>query len=197
MNRKLLLLIVLLALLPACAKKSPYTPVPVPPQRMVLKGYSVMPLDEPGWVSIKGNDELMLSRYGASIDETQVVMASVVQVPPVRTPQELEQFFKRTMLDDVYSGRYEPVSQDIKSLTYQGASCVRSHLVSIDRYPVTFAEGDKTMMLESYQQLCLHPDAPQVGVVLEYSQHYYPGNNDPAFGDKAGKVFDGLRFRKP
>ncbi len=196
--KRIVQLVLLLALLAGCAKKeSPYDKMPLPPERIAMPGYSLMPVNEPGWVRVKGAG-LVLSRYGASVDETEQVMGSVIAVPQLAGVHALRHFFKRTMVDDVYSGRYEPVSLDFEELNYRGARCVRSHLVSIDRYPVTFdMNSTKTMRLESYQQLCLHPDDFRAGVLIAVTQQYYPGNEDAAFADKAVAVLESLRFSKP
>lgn len=69
----------------------------------------------------------------------------------------------------------------------RGLSPIDYLLMSLKRVPMT---------REVQTLVCVHPYDKSIGIKLNYSHRYYPGNRDAEFFDRAKKVFESLAFTK-
>jgi hypothetical protein len=64
--------------------------VPLPPERIFLKGFSLVPLNEQGWLIGARNPRLLsLGKIGKYPEENVVIRAMLFQLPAFQTNEDL------------------------------------------------------------------------------------------------------------
>ncbi len=180
----------------SCASLAPRLPaVPVPPQRISQKGYSLMPLNEPGWmIGVRNSYQLALLKRGEDPEGTLAIQATLVNLPAFSTDEELARLVKDRQAQDTDPQRFTVMKHEVTAYSQQGTACVKSHLVTEDHMAVKRSGTPGDMVLEALTLTCPHPKDRHVGVNITYSQRYYPEQKDPAFLGKATRVLSSIEF---
>ncbi len=167
--------------------------VSLPPQRISQKGYSLMPLDETGWlIGFRDSEKLVLGKRAKDPDENFIIRAFAEVLPPLKSEEEFTGFAKSVLMMEG-AARHKVLSQETKRVTLKGQSCVRTDTVMEDRGAVKRSSRTDNMILEAHSLLCKHPNK-STGILVAYSHRYYAGNQDPESAKKAQKIFDSIEF---
>lgn len=178
----------------ACATTRPaMQEVSLPPQRIILNGYSLVPLDEKGWlIGLREREAVVLGKRGNDPDENMVIRAFAEVLPPLKSEEEFIGFAKSVLVMEG-AARHKVLSQQTRPLKIKTQSCVRSDTVMEDHNAVKRSTKTGPMILEAYSMVCKHPNG-STGIAVVYSHRFYAGQKDPAAGAKAQIIFDSLEF---
>ena len=167
--------------------------VPLSPQRIILSGYSLVPLDEKGWViGQRSHETLVLGKRGKDPDENMIIRAFAEVLPPLKSDEEFIGFAKSVLVMEG-AARHKVLSQQTKLVKIKSQPCVRTDTVMEDHNAVKRSSRTDPMILEAYSLTCKHPNG-STGILVAYSHRFYPGQKDPEAGVKAQKIFDSLEF---
>jgi hypothetical protein len=167
--------------------------VRLPPHIILKSGYSLVPLNEPGWlIGYEDSERLVLGRPGSDPDENAIIRSFTKLVPQFKTEDEFIGFSKSVLVAEG-SARHKILSMETTPLTLKGQSCTETDTVLEDHGAVKHTSRTEMMILESYELLCKHPNT-SVGIVIAYSHRYYPGHKDPDSAKKARELFDSIGF---
>ena len=167
--------------------------VQLPPQRIVQKGYSILPLNEPGWlVGYRNQEKLVLGKRASDPDENFVIRSFAEVLPPLKSEEEFTGFAKSVLIMEG-AARHKVISQEAKRLKVKGQKCVRTDTVMEDHGAAKRSSRTEQMILEIYSLLCKHPNGT-TGILVAYSHRYYQGNRDQASERKAQTIFDSIEF---
>ncbi len=186
------------ALLVGAAFVAACAPLPVrelrlPPERIVQNGYSVVPLDEPGWILLGRNLEtFVLGKRASDPDENFIVRGFVRVAPALSSEEEFVGFAKSALVMDGAS-RHKVLSQQANPVTVRGRPCVRTDTVTEDRGAVKRSSRSDPMILEVFALVCKHPNQTNA-VLVAYSHRYYKENKDSDSATKAQRIFDSIEF---
>ena len=200
--------VISLVILCASCASAPWQEVPLPPQPFVLKGFSFMSPDEPGWrVNTRlspDRSSLVKSNHDTDPYENYVIAADVLNVPEhIKSNEEFLRGVKegRAINNDP---RYKILTQDINPHMQNGKYCVLSQVVAEDHgggqiqsFGFGIHRRPGYMIFEGVTLTCRHPQNNSVALDLTFSLRYYPGERDPLFSEKAMKVVDSVEFRNP
>lgn len=167
--------------------------ISIPPHIILKNGYSLVPLDEAGWLLGYENPErLVLGRQGSNSDETFIIRSFIQVLPPLKSDEEFIGFSKSVLVMEGAS-RHKVLSQETTPLTMKGQSCVRNDTVLEDHAAVKRTSRNENMIIKSYALFCKHPNN-NVGILVEYSHRCYPENKDRDSAKKAQNLFDSIGF---
>jgi len=183
-------LFVLATMVLACAAvhAQPQT-LPLPPVRSNHHGFSLVPLNEQGWrVLADRPDQFALKKAGADSGEGYAVQGATTSFPAFASPEAfLAEMVKRGMADSP-AGRFKLVAHSAKLAPDKGDMCARMHTVTEDQAPARRSSQTGPMTLEIYAITCAHPGNRAIGVMVGFSQRYYPGHRDPQLETSADKL---------
>lgn len=180
----------------SCASTQPQVPeVQIPPKRIMQKGYSLVPLNEAGWI-IAGRDEYQLTivTLGYNTDETYAIQATPFRLPAFKTNEEFVRLVKEGQVKDTDPSRFRTKKHEVAVYPGKRTDCVKSHMVTEDLSAIKSSGRSGGMILEAAALTCAHPKDKSVGISVIFSQRYYPGEGDPAFIDKALSVLNSVEF---
>jgi hypothetical protein len=180
----------------SCASMQPQLPeVQIPPERISQKGYSLMPLNEKGWLIAGRNAyQLALVKRGENPDETFAIQAIPFRLSAFKTNEEFVRLIKGGQAKDTDSQRFKIVKHEVTSYPKNGTNCAKSYMVTEDRAAVKRSGKSGDMVLEALTLSCAHPKDKNVGISIIYSQRYYPEQRDSAFVEKATSVLNSIEF---
>jgi hypothetical protein len=183
----------------ACAATRPHlSEVKIPPERISQKGYSLMPLNEPGWlIEGRNNYTFALVKPGANQDETFVLQAMLSRMPAYDTNADFLQAIKDGQDKDSDSKRFEILKHDVTPFWMKGTDCAESHMVTVDHAAVKRSGNTGDMILEALTLSCAHPSEKTVAIHVTYSHRHYPGQDDPAFMEKGSAVLNSVELFEP
>ena len=183
----------------ACAATRPMGEnVELPPKRLLQDGYSLMPLNEEGWVIGKRNSYLVtLGKYGKNPDQTFAISANLIRLPPFNTTEEFVRLVKEGQSQDTDPKRFTTIKHEVISYPQNGAECTKSHGVLVDHAAAKRSGQPGDMNLEMLTLVCAHPKDKRVGVTVFYTQRSYPGQEDPAFLEKAITILNSVELTDP
>ncbi|ABQ25640.1 hypothetical protein [Geotalea uraniireducens] len=179
----------------SCASLQPHLPeVQIPPERISQKGYSLVPLNEKGWLIAGRNAyQLALVKRGENPDETFAIQAIPFRLPTFKTHEEFVRLIEEGQSKDTDPQRFNIVKQEVTGYLMKGTDCVKSHMITEDLAAVKISGKSGNMLLEALTLTCAHPKDNSVGISVIYSQRYYPGQRDTAFVEKAMSVLNQSR----
>lgn len=186
----------ILLLITACAPMQlKLQTIPIPPERIAQKGYSLVPPNEKGWV-IGGRNphQLALGKHGSNPDETFAIQTMLFRLPAFKTTQELALLVKDGQAKDTDLQRFKIIRHDVAVHPDKNADCVKSHTVTEDHGAVKRSGKAGVMILDALTLTCAHPKNKSVGVNVVYSQRHYPEQGDSGFIEKATTIFDSVEF---
>lgn len=183
-------------LITSCASMQPrLIEVQIPPERISQKGYSLVPLNEKGWLIARKNAyQLTIGKRGGNPDETFIIQAISFKLPEFKTSEEFVRFIKEGQLNDTNSKRFTIVKHEVTSDPTKGAECAKSHMVTVDRAAVKRSGMSGDMVLEALTLICAHPKDKSVGIMIGYSQRYYSGQRDATFDEKVTSILNSIEF---
>ena len=178
---RLLAVLLLAAVASGCAPSRPMlVPVSLPPVRSTHLAFSLVPLNEPGWLVLASRPDLLaLAKQGGNADETFAVQGSVMKFPEFASAAAFLAEVERYVSKPVPASRFKYVSHSIRPAPEKGDRCARAHSVFEDHAPVRHTSRTGHMILEGYFLMCTHPRNPAVAITVGFSQRYYPGSRDP------------------
>ena len=167
------------------------TKISLPPKLIVKDSFSLLPLNEDGWiVDVQGNDTLLLRRRFVS-GETRVISGFVRPMPADATDDGFLTFAKAIKkIDD--PKRLVDFKQETQKDDSSGKDCVRVRSTMKDMRPRNTGRSDP-MIIDSLFWVCKHPDGKKA-VIVEYSDRFYPGNEEATFEQNAEAIFHGLEL---
>jgi len=167
--------------------------VTLPPQRIAQNGYSLVPLDETGWLlGYRDSEQLILGKRGSDPDENIVVRAFAKVIPPLKSDEEFLGFAKSVLIMEGAT-RHKVLSQQTKLVKVKSQSCARVDTVMEDHDAVKRSSKTDSMILEAFSLLCKHPNG-STGILIAYSHRFYQGNRDAESSKKAQRIFDSVEF---
>lgn len=167
--------------------------LPLPPQRIVQRGYSLLPLNEAGWlIGYRDPEKLVLGKRGNNPDETFVIRSFTQVLPPLKSQEEFIGFAKSVLIMEG-AARHKVISQEEKQVIVKGQSCVQTDTLMEDHEAVKRSSRTEPMILQAHSLLCKHPNG-STAVLIAYSHRYYQGNQDQASARKAQTIFDSIEF---
>ncbi len=185
-----------MALLVACASPSSrfnMVTVPLPPERIFKEGYSLMPLNEEGWILGPRNETAMaLAKRGSAPDETHAIRSFIKPLPKLNVDEDFVVFAESAVKMESAT-RYEVLKHATQRDNANGQECVKVRDLLKDFQARKTTKNPEPMILDSLYWVCKHPDGKNA-VIIGYSDRYYAGHEDPAFDQKAETVFRGLAF---
>ena len=165
------------------------------PARSYYQGFSLVPPNDPGWVVISNTRvEFALRKDGADRDESYVVHGRVMKLPEFPTRDAFFTAASKPPPVLSTSGRFRYLSYSTRSAPEKGEMCVRNSSVAEDHNPARPSSRTDLMILEVYSLVCAHLQRPTAGIMVIYSQRYYPGNRDPRLEMSADKLFATVTF---
>ena len=182
------------ALISSCATTRPaMQEVTLPPERIVQNGYSLVPLDEAGWLVFhRSSEQLALGKRGSDPDENMVIRAFAKVIPPLKSDEEFVGFAKSVLIMEGAT-RHKVLSQQTKLMKVKSQRCARTDTVMEDHGAVKRSSKTEPMILEIYSLLCKHPNG-STGVLVAYSHRFYQGQGDAESSKKAQMIFDSIEF---
>lgn len=196
-------------LLNACSSlaSSDLIEAPLPPERIALRGYSLLPPNEKGWQISSSNQSpnhlTLVNHRIESDDETLIIEASSLQYPndsPSQFNEEIVKAIKESNANKLKaSQRYKRLKDDLVLSHVQGMDCIRGYSIDEDyeAAPVKVSGKPGYMLLELAYISCFHPKDSHTGIRINYSQRYYPNHQDPNFLDKANAIFQAIEVTNP
>ena len=180
----------------ACAPLQPrLQELQLPPDRIVQKGYSLMPLNEKGWLIAGRNQyQVALAKLGTNQDETFAIQGMPFKLPEFQSKEEFISLIKEGQAKDTDPQRFRIKTHEVVSYPKKGSNCVKSYLVTEDNAAVKRSRTSGSMILEVLTLTCAHPKNTSVGVNVTYSHRYYPKQVSTEFIEKATNVIDSFEF---
>ena len=180
----------------SCASTLPRgTEVRIPPERISQKGYSVLPLNEEGWVITRRNSyQLVLGKYGKNPDETFALWAVLFMLPEFNTNEELARITKERQAHVTDPQRFTTIKNEVTVYPRDGVECVKSHTLHVEHAAKKRTGKARDMNFETLNLICAHPRDKGVGVSVAYSHRSYPEFPDPTFLEKATSILDSVQI---
>lgn len=187
--------LLLLSLVGCASSPQQLQELPVPPQKFYQPGYSLLPLNEKGWfVGPRNPYQLALGKRGDHVDETFAIQGFALKLPAFVSTDDFVQMVKEGQAADTPSPRFRIMEHNVVSDSSKPAQCARSHSIAEDSSAVKRTSSSGSMVLEAAALTCSHPGNRILGITIIYSHRYYPGQADPAFMQKADRVFNSIEF---
>jgi hypothetical protein len=180
----------------SCASMQPRLPeVQLPPERISQKGYSLVPLNEKGWLIVGRNAyQMALAKHGENPDETFAIQAILFRLSAFKTNEEFVRLIKEGQVKDTNPQRFKILEHEVASYPTKGTDCAKSHMMAEDHAAVKRSGKSGDMVLEMLTLTCAHPKNRNVGISVIYSQRYYSDQRDSAFVEKGTSVLNSVEF---
>src|SRR6266699_126948 len=101
----------------ACAATQPTGQnIELPPKPLLQEGFSLMPLNEEGWVINRRKSNLViLGKYGKNQDQTFAISAGLIRLPPFETTEEFVRLVKEGQSQDTNPKRLTTIKHEVTS----------------------------------------------------------------------------------
>ncbi len=174
-------------------------PLPVPPQRITLDGYSLLPPNEPGWMSAPVSPgKLALGKRGDAPDQTTTIQANSISIEPYKTTEEFINSINRFHMAKLPPDRMKVLKYEAELDRSRPEKCVITDIAVEDTQAVKRSAPVKGSMIMAIHTLtCVLPGKSSAGFSVAYSQRYYPENIDPDFMKKAESVTSSVTILSP
>ena len=177
---RVLAVLLLAAVASGCAPSRPMlAPVSLPPARSTHLAFSLVPLNEPGWLVLASRPDLLaLAKPGSNADETFAVQGSAMKVTVYASAEAFLSEVARYVSTPMPASRFKYLSHSIRPAPEKGGRCARAHSVFEDHAPVRHTSRTGHMILEGYFLMCTHPRNPAVAITVGFLHCYYPVSRD-------------------
>jgi len=185
----------LMMVLTACVPVRPQLKeLEVPPQRSAHTGFSLLPLNEKGWlIGVQQPQRLIIGKHGSDPDENIVLRAFTVVLPDFNSRDEFMGFAK-TAIGEFDPTRFKKITQESKTVNIKGQPCASVKSMEEDLAARKHTSRTYPMLIEAYSLVCQHPQK-KIAIVVAYSHRYYSGHADPESAKKAATIFETVEFR--
>ncbi len=171
--------------------------LPVPPPRLYITGFSVLPLNDAGWVKLKHDDySFSLAKMGKREDETYALSAFMVDLPPLGSDDEFISFVKKTTSRDKKNDRYLILSSNAGMHSGFDLDGVRFAYRILDRKALKRSGEKGPMILEIEGIIIRHPDNKLYGLHLILSHRCYEGSEDSSLPLEFESLLEEIQFLK-
>lgn len=200
MKRTRTMLVTWVALLVAAGPAAAREPklLPLPPERIRMNGYSLVPPDEPGWAMLRrerrGVHTLALGRGDGSAEESYAIVAMLIKTKGYRGPEEFLALVREYVAAGPVPARYHVRQVETEARAGKATDCARTHGVVEDFEAAPMFGHQGVVILEVVGFFCAHPDDRRVLVYVGLSQRYHPEHRDTALVEKAERLFASLEF---
>lgn len=200
MKRTGTMLVTWVALLVAAGPAAAREPklLPLPPERIRMNGYSLVPPDEPGWAMLRrerrGVHTLLLGRGDGSAEESYAIVAMLIKTKGYRDPDEFLALFPAIETPGPSTARFTIRQHELAMQAGRATDCARAHTVIEDVEAAPMFGGQGVVILEIVGFFCAHPEDRRVLVYVGLSQRYHPEHRDAALVEKAERLFASLEF---
>ena len=171
----------------SCAAVQPRFPekfqeVQIPPERISQKGFSLVPLNETGWVITgRSASQLALGKLGKTPEENVVIRAILFKLPPFKTNEEFVRLIKEAEAKNINPERLKLIKHEVVSDPNKGTDCTKSHMAAEDHAAAKKVEKTGIMVQEAFALTCAHPKDKGVGVNVGYSHRITRTNGTQGF----------------
>jgi hypothetical protein len=166
-----------------------------PLARISQEGFSFVAPKEDGWVVTERSGHLLvMGRAGRGPDETHAIRAGLSRLPSFETIEELTRIVRDQAAGNTDRQRFKVIKHEVAPHVGKETNCVQSHMAAEDHAVRRRSGKTGPMILEALILTCAHPKDRNVGVNVEYSQRYNPGEGDSRFVEKATQVLDSVEF---
>ena len=184
--------LVSLFLIGSCSSNSPE--VSLPPERISLIGFSLLPINEEGWsVKVKTFDMVILRKMVD--DGTYVVIAILTPLSKYQTEEEFLARVKESQALYLDMKQFTVRHNETRTFKAKGTTCARSNVILQEKSTVKFWKTEPAY-LEIVSFLCVHPQNVGIAAMVNYSQRYFVGQRDTELFKKAEMVFNSVEFNE-
>lgn len=162
----------------------------VPPERIVQRGYSLVPINEAGWyIKNRDQDKVVLGKVPKDSKEIYVIQAESFRLPEFQSIGEIPRLKKESIVRGMDPLAIKEI--EVAAYSKNGISCFKSYFVTTVNSPKI---SEKPGLMKMLGLMCLHPNKQNIGVdvVVHYSN--YEGTGDGAFIEKATSVLDSVEL---
>lgn len=169
------------------------TKISLPAQPIIKDNFSLLPLNEEGWVmGYQKNDLLMLGARGGTSGETRIISGFVRPMPKSLTSDDFSAYAKSIKkIED--PKRYELLKQEAQKDSSTEKDCMKVRTTLKDLAPNVPSKRLTPMTIDSLYWVCKHPNGGKA-VIVEYSSRFYPGDEELSFEKNAETIFQGLKL---
>lgn len=157
--------------------------MPLPPQRITLDGYSVLPPDEPGWLRAPTKMPLLvLMKRGETADETFAFDARSIRLKPFKDVGDFQRLARAMNMEKLPAARFNILKYEVVADKSRSTDCDLAHIVAEDTQAVKRTTSVKgSMRLEILALTCVQPQDKARGFLVSYSRRHYPEFSKPDF----------------
>ena len=146
--RNVMMLSIVLVLASCAPMQSRFPEIQTPTERISQKGYSLVPLNEKGWVVAGQNPyQLSLAKRGDNSDETFGIQTTLFKLPLFKNDQDLIRFIKEGQVKNSDPRRFKTTKHEVTVYPGKGTVCGKSHMVSEDHAAAAPSGKTATMVL--------------------------------------------------
>jgi hypothetical protein len=148
-----------------------------------------------GWIiPSRTPASINFAREGSHRDETYGVYVQLVEIPTLNSKEEFLEFVK-TDRGRFHDSKRFSIIQD-NTTYYEGKEdyCISYYSIAEDKEAKKRSTSKDPMLLEMAGYFCRLPQNKNIGIFFDYSQRYYPGDQDRTLREKAKATFDTLKF---
>jgi hypothetical protein len=172
---------------------------PGKPARLPLRGFSLaMPAEirhERTWVVAQQTPErLILGKPGRFDGESFALQAFLVQLPPFRSDEALQQYAQTAQRREMDAARFRVVRHEVMPYDKGAGRCALSHLEVEDRGDTSATGPAVNMRLETLTLTYAHPQNAAAGINVAYLHRHFPEDRDPRFIETGTLLLKGLDY---
>lgn len=166
--------------------------------RYFAVNYSFVPPGTDGWELGEpgAGVDVVMEEKDEDLDEINTISSARYRISSTTSDQQLIEHVRAFgKYGDEEGIRYNVVKLEADTYTKTETRCARAQYTVEDKEARLAKAGKRGLMIKDVQTLlCVHPVGKQLAIMLNYSHLHHPGRRDPAFIDKADKVFESLAF---
>ena len=163
-------------------------------QRVAVPGVSFVPPAGKQWSMIVGSTyQIALATYGKNSNETFVVFTQISQISSIGSKEDFLKLVKERRADEPQTGRFEAIKNREFLDDERTETCVR-HIAASRDYGAK--RGADFTIYETYGMNCIHPNNPEVIVLVELSRKAPPDLASEKFESLGNNLLRSVEFTK-
>lgn len=172
----------------SCATFQPQE-VKMPPEKLSQKGYSLVPLNEKGWLIVERSAyDVTLLKQGVTPDEVFAIQAMPYKLPVFKTREEFARLIKEDLGKSIEQKGSKILKHEVFDYLISETDCIKSYKTIEDLTPIDITgkpikSGD--IIFEVLSLFCVHPKDKNKGFTIIYSHQHHLGESDILFAEKA------------
>ena len=185
----------IISIVSCASSRSGLKELPLPPQKLVHKGFSLLPPDEIGWRIVhRSHHRLELGRRGKGVDESYAIQVWTLKLPTFHGIEEFRSYVSQRMAKDTGETRFMILEKKESLYEENHGKCILLNTKAEDSDALKNMKDLRSMVLEIISLICRHPGNTNAGIYMAYSNRYYPENSSLNLNDKALSVFRNIEF---